>query len=266
MTQLANGAVLPDVKVWDKAFKAYAKRHGAETSVPYNPALLGEMIAEEFNSLWRGFTLARAGYPINIIRDSSLRMYGDMALFDAMIYLANDTVEQIFKTDNKASRIRSTLANINNREWKMGRLRQKIDATSAVILTTEKKLKQAGYDIANPPKKKPTDALVLQSMESYNTLTSQLKELRRQEAIMLGNKKETQRVGRDKTIMVFGYEFPAPFSGRFGEISRRSINNMEDIRRALGTVRQLGIQTMRNNRGGSNTILPTVDESLHLLS
>jgi hypothetical protein len=265
VTQLANGAILPDVKVWDKAFKSYSKKGGAESSIPYNPALLGEMVLEEFNSLWRGFTLARAGYPANIIRDSSLRMYGDMALFDAMKYLTNDTIEQIFKTDNKASRIRATLSNINNRSWKLGRLRQKIDATSATIIATEKQLKKADYDIKNPPKKAPTDSLVLQSIDSYNTLTNQLKELRRQEAIMLANKKEVPRVGRDKTIQVYGYEFPAPFSGRFGDISRRSINSMEDIRRALGTVRQLGIQTMRNNRGGSNTILPTVDESLHLV-
>jgi len=264
VSQLANGAILPDVKLWDNAFKKFSRKGGVDSQAPLNPIITAEFIAEEFNSLWRGFTLARAGYPVNIIRDSAIRMYGDMALFGSMKELTQNAVEGIFKLDQAPQRIRFTLSNINNGSYKLGRVRRQINIRQATLNNVEEALKRAGYDLANPPKKLPSDKLILQSIDDYKVIKDQYDELRRQEAVLLNNRKLTPRVGRDKSISVLGYDFPAAFSGRLGEISRRSIGDPNEIRRALGTVREMNIRTARNSRGGSSTVIATENEALHM--
>jgi hypothetical protein len=264
ISQLANGAILPDVKLWDSAFKKFARKGGIDSQAPLNPLITAEFIAEEFNSLWRGFTLARAGYPVNIIRDSAIRMYGDMALFGSMKELTQDAVESIFKLDQAPQRIRFTLNNIKNGSYKLNRVRKQINIRQATLNNVEEALKRAGYDLNNPPKNLPSDKLILQSIDDYKVIKDQYNELRRQEAVLLNTRKLAPRVGRDKSISVLGYEFPAAFSGRLGEISRRSIGDPNEIRRALGTVREMNIRTARSSRGGSNTVIATENEALHM--
>lgn len=264
ISQLANGAILPDIKLWDEAFKKFARKGGVDKDAPLNPLISAEFVAEEFNSLWRGFTLARAGYPVNIIRDSALRMYGDMAMFGSMKELTQSAIEGIFKLDQTPQQIRFTLSNIKNGSYKLNRVRKQINIRQATLNNVEEGLKRAGYDVNNPPKKLPSDKLILQSIDDYKTIKDQYNELRRQEALLLNNRKLGPRVGRDKTISVLGYEFPAAFSGRLGEISRRAIGNPDEIRRALGTVREMNIRTARNSRGGSNSVIATENEALHM--
>jgi len=264
VSQLANGAILPDIALWDKAFKKYAKKGGVDPEVPMNPVISAQFVAEEFNSLWRGFTLARAGYPVNIIRDSAIRMYGDMAFFGSMKELGQDAVETMFMVDKSPQRIRFALSNIKNGSYKLGRVRKQINIRQATMNHTVESLKRAGYDINKPPKKAPTDPLIIQSLDSYNKIKTQYDELRRQEAVLLNVKKAVPRVGRDRTISILGYEFPAAWSGRLGEISRRSIGNPDEIRRALATVREMNINTARNQRGGTSAIIATENEALHM--
>lgn len=264
VSQLANGAILPDIALWDKAFKKYAKKGGVDPEVPMNPVISAQFVAEEFNSLWRGFTLARAGYPVNIIRDSAIRMYGDMAFFGSMKELGQDAIETMFTVDKSPQRIRFALSNIKNGSYKLGKVRKQINIRQATLNHTAESLKRAGYDINKPPKKAPTDPLVIQSLDSYNKIKIQYDELRRQEAVLLNVKKAVPRVGRDKTISILGYDFPAPWSGRLGEISRRSIGNPDEIRRALATVREMNINTARNQRGGTSAVIATENEALHM--
>lgn len=264
VTQLANGAILPDLTLWDKAFKKYSKKGGVDAQAPLNPLISAEFIAEEFNSLWRGFTLARAGYPVNIIRDSALRMYGDMAMFGSLKELTQDTIESIFRIDEVPQRIRFTLSNIKNASYKIGKVRKQINAYQATLNSIEDGLKKAGYDLNKPPKNLPTDKILLQSIDDYKKLKDTYNELRRQEAVLINNKKLAPRVARDKTISYLGVDYPAPWSGRLGEISRRAIGNPDDIRRALGNVREMNINTARNQRGGASAIVATENEALHM--
>jgi hypothetical protein len=264
ISQLANGAILPDIALWDKAFKKYSKKGGIDPQVPMNPAISAQFIAEEFNSLWRGFTLARAGYPVNIIRDSAIRMYGDMAFFGSMKELGQDAIETMFNVDKSAQRIRFGLSNIKNASYKLGRVRKQINIRQATMNHIADALKRNKYDINNPPKKAPTDPLVVESIASYNKFRDEYNELRRQEAVLLNTKKSVPRIGRDRMISISGYEFNGPWSGRLGEISRRSIGNPDDIRKALGTVREMNINTARNQRGGTSAVLATENEALHM--
>lgn len=264
ISQLANGAILPDIALWDKAFKKYRKKTGIDASVAGNPLITGQFLAEEFNSLWRGFTLARAGYPVNIIRDSAIRMYGDMAMFGSMKELSQEAVESLFNVDQSAQRIRFTLANINNGSYKLNKVRKQINKHQAILNGSKEALKRAGYDLDNPPKKTPTDALMLENIDSYNKINLQYNELRRQEAVLSNMKKIAPRVGRDKNISYLGVDYPAPFSGRLGQISLRSIGQIDELRRALGSTRDLNIRTARNQRGGSSTVIATENEALHM--
>jgi len=264
VTQLANGAILPDLALWDKAFKKYARKGGVDTQAPLNPLISAEFIAEEFNSLWRGFTLARAGYPVNIIRDSALRMYGDMAMFGSLKELSQDAIETIFRVDEVPQRIRFTLNNIKNGSYKIGKVRKQINIYQATINSIEDGLKKAGYDVKKPPKTPPTDKLLLQSIDDYKKFKDTYNELRRQEAVLLNSRKLAPRVARDKTISYLGVDYPAPWSGRLGEMSRRAIGNPDEIRRALGTVREMNINTARNQRGGSSAVIATENEALHM--
>ncbi|MFN9903096.1 MAG: hypothetical protein ACK55Z_30865, partial [bacterium] len=107
ISQLANGAFLPDAKLWNKAFDRYKKKYGQEAGLPTNIALTGKFLLDEFQSLWRGFTLLRAGYPTNIIRDSSVRMLGDGALFPVLKILSEDAMRAITNTSNTKVRAKS---------------------------------------------------------------------------------------------------------------------------------------------------------------
>jgi len=263
ITQLANSAFLPDVKQWDKAFKRYAAKREGETDVPMSPAYAAIEAAEEFNVLWRGFTLLRGGYPANIIRDSTLRVYGDNALFDTIKELSQSTVEKLVRTDNSASAISSAIKGIGNPKRQEKKIANKILTFEASIRTTEKQLKDAGYDVKKPPKKIPKDPLVRENLKYLDQLKLSTAELRRQrDAIISG--KISAPVGRDKTVRFYGEEFPAAFSGRFADITAQNISGTGDIIRALSSAQELAVNNVRKTRTGSSSLLATVDESLHM--
>lgn len=150
VTQLANGAYLPDVKMWDKAFERYSKKYGAAASKMEMGANLGKFVAEEFNTLWRGFTLLRAGYPLNIIRDSSVRAYGDGVLFDMARVLASDTLERITNNSANSKVWQSAMSGASSSKKSADKLRKAINDREATVNILAKKLKEAGYDFANP--------------------------------------------------------------------------------------------------------------------
>lgn len=263
ITQLANSAFLPDVKQWDKAFKRYAAKRADEKDVPMSPAYAAIEAAEEFNVLWRGFTLLRGGYPGNIIRDSTIRVYGDNVLFDTLKELTQSTVEKLVRTDNTVSNITSTLKGIGNPKRQEQKISNKMLTYEASIRTIEKQLKESGYDIKKPPKKAPKDPVVRENLKYLSQLQLSMAELRRQrDAIISG--KISAPVGRDKTVRYYGEEFPAAFSGRFADITKQNISGTGDIIRALSYAQELAVQNVRKTRTGSSSILATVDESLHM--
>lgn len=262
ISQLANGAYLPDVALIDKAFARYAKNRGAEVGLPINNAILGKAIVDEFNSIWRTLTLARTGFPINIIRDSTLRTWGDGQLLYSFMNLSKNATDAIIGAPAKMQDIRRWSQKVTNRKSNLDKIREDIKQYDNSIKYTQDALKRQKYDPENPPKEMDAE---LQRLVKYDAdLKAAASELRRQENAIVKNI-PSKVVGEDK-INVLGYDFPAPFSGRFGEISYSKIRGKDDIRGALNSVRELEMASIRRDRDGGRAIKATDNEDLHLRS
>lgn len=260
ISQLANGAALPDPKKWDAAFKRYKEKAGAAASLPVKSGYHAKRIADEFNSLWRTQTLLRGGYPGNVIRDSAVRIYGDAALVPVLMNLSKDTMEVIFNSNNTVARVTQSIQGLNPAK-NLNNIRRNIYEREVVINEIKQHLEKSKYDFKNPPKNL-TDAQK-KALDRYNNINDTINELRRQEGEILSGRK-SKPVGKDKMVRYYGYEFPGHFSGRLGEISKDIIRGQQDIRRALGSIKELALENVQRGLGGTKPILPTVDEGLHL--
>ena len=156
ISQLANGAYIADAKVWDKAFKSYKKKYGSEAGLPIKTGLASKFIADEFLSLWRGFTLLRAGFPLNIIRDSAIRMLGDGVLFPVLKILSTDALHSITNTSNTAAKVKSALGGVNPKN-NLANIRSNIASRDTAILSLEKQLTAAKVDFNLPIAQIPAD-------------------------------------------------------------------------------------------------------------
>lgn len=260
ISQLANGAALPNPQKWDAAFKRYAEKYGADASVPLKTAYGTRRLLDEFNSLWRTQTLMRGGYPGNVIRDSAVRIYGDAALIPVLTNLSKDTMEKIFNTNNTVNKIKDAYKGLNPKN-NLENIRKDIREREIVMKEVKKQLEDSGYDFANPPKVLSNSQQ--KALSVYNTIDTVVNEFRRQEKTIIEGK-SYKPVGRDKSINVFGYEFPSHFGGRFGEISESVVRGKDDIRRAVSSVKELALENISRSTGGTKAVLPTVDEALHL--
>jgi hypothetical protein len=262
ISQLANGAYLADPRLWDKAFKAYSKKYGAEAALPVKGAIASKFIADEFLSLWRGFTLLRFGFPLNVIRDSAIRMLGDAALFPSLKILASDTLYSITNSSNTAAKVKSALGQINPKN-NLDKIRSDIAARDSYISTLEKQLTEAKIDFNLPLSQIKPEFQV--HVKNLNDLKSTVAQLRTQENAIIAKTPPVARVSRDK-IIVQGYEFPAAGGGQFGDISMQQLRMQDDLRRALASMREIETGNIRRSRTGSRTIAPTENEALHLQS
>jgi hypothetical protein len=263
ITQLANGAFLPDPKMWDLAFKRYSKKHAALPGAKENLAVKGKYVLDEFQSLWRAGTLLRGGYPLNIIRDSAVRVYGDGALFPLLTKLTQDTINTLANSTQTVGKIKDASIRMANPKKNLERIYSDISDRAATIEALQKVLQESGYDPKKPPKELSETQKF--NIEQLNNLNRTVKELRRQEAALVANKK-TRVVARDKMINIEGYTFPAAFSGRFGDLSAQALIQKDDIRRAVKGIRELELENVRRSRTGVRSILPGEDEGLHLVS
>lgn len=261
ISQLANGAYLPDPQLWDKAFARYAKKYGEEAGLPTNIALTSKFLLDEFSSLWRGFTLMRAGYPINIIRDSSVRMLGDGALFPVLKVLSTDALHSISNTANTTFKFKSAKGvkpseNLTN-------IRDDIFVRDKVITELEKVLGESGIDITLARESFAPDVqLKLRYLDDIKATAAALRE---QEKAIVAGTKPVKRISRDK-VWVEGYDFPAAGAGRFGELSMQQLRQRDDLRRALASIRELEAGNIRKSRTGSQAIEPRKNEQMHLVS
>jgi len=262
ISQLANGAYLPDAKLWDKAFARYKKKLGKEAGLPTNVALTSKFLLDEFNSLWRGFTLLRAGYPTNIIRDSSVRMLGDGALFPVLKILAEDTLQSITNTSNTKTKFKSATGEINPKK-NLENIRDDIFARDEAIRALQSALDESDIDITVPFSELSPEGQ--RAVKYLNDLKATAEGLRNQEKAIMDGAKPVKRISRDK-IMVAGYEFPAAAGGRFGEMSMQQLRQRDDLRRALASIREIEASNLRRNRNGSQAIEPRMDEQRHLVS
>lgn len=272
ISQLANGAYLPNPKEWDKAFARYKKKYGAEASLPLQAGLTSKYILDEFGSLWRTFTLLRAGYPTNIIRDSSVRMLGDGALFPVLKILSEDALHAITNSSNTRKNVRSATSTPKASE-NLAKIRNDIYVRDETINVLQNLLDEA--DVKYTKSKtgiktsKPLAQLsaeVQRSVKYLNDLMATVNALRIQENAIVSGTPAAKRISKDKYI-VAGYEFPAARSGsRFADISMQQLRQKEDLRRALASIRELEVSNLRRSRTGSRTIEPRENEQLHLVS
>ena len=262
ISQLANGSYLPDIDLIDKAFKRYSKKFGAEGRLPINTAILGKSIVDEFQSIWRLLTLARTGFPINIMRDSTLRTWADGAMFYSLKELGKDTLDDITNLNTSVGKIKRWGKGVVDKDANMANIRQQIKIREDSIKAAKTSLKRADYDFDNPPKEVSAET---QSTLNYITeVTKTINEFRRQENALVKNI-SSKVVSRDK-VDIEGYNFPAPFSGRFGEISKAKIKGKDDIRGLLASVRELELANVRRDREGGKWIEAIENEDLHIRS
>lgn len=262
ISQLANGGYLPPVEFIDKAFKRYAKKFGAESRLPINTAILGKAIVDEFQSIWRLLTLARTGFPINIMRDSTLRTWADGAMFYTLKELGKDTLDDITSLNTSVGKIKRWGKGMVDKNANMANIRQQIKIREDAIAAANLSLKRADYDPANPPKEISPE--LQKTLDYVNDIQKTINELRRQENALVKNI-PSKVVARDK-VNIDGYDFPAPFSGRFGEISKAKIQGKTDIRGLLASTRELELSNVRRDREGGKWIEAVENEDLHLRS
>jgi hypothetical protein len=262
ISQLANGSYLPDVELIDKAFARYAKKRGAEASLPVNAAIVGKTVLDEFNSIWRTFTLARTGFPINIIRDSTLRTWGDGVLLYSLMNLSKSGVDAMLGAPAKMSEMRQWSNKITNRESNLTKIRNDIKLYDNSIKEAERGLKSFKYDPLKPPKEMPDD--LVRTLAYLKESKDMLSELRRQENAIVKNI-PSKVVGPDK-ISIDGYDFPAALSGRFGEMAMAKLKGKDDIRALTASVRQLEMASVRRDRNGGYALKAVDNEDMHLRS
>jgi len=259
VTQLANGAYLPDIELIDKAFARFAKKRGAEASLPVNAAIIGNVIYEEFNSLWRSFTLARTGFPINIIRDSTLRTWGDGVLLYSLFNLSKTGVDAMLGGKPRITEMRNWSKGIVDPKQNIKKIREDIGVYDNAIKDAERGLKTFKYDPLNPPKDMPDD--LIRNLKYLEDSKKMVTELRRQENALIKNI-PSKVVGPDK-INVLGYNFPAGLSGRFAEIDMAKLRGKDTARGLLASTRQLEMNSVRRDRN-NDTIKAIDGEDIHL--
>ena len=262
ISQLANGSYLPDPQLWNKAFKLYSKKYGREAAIPIKFGVGGQAVLDEFQTLWRGFTLLRAGYPTNIIRDSVIRMAGDVALLPALKILTTDTLSSIVNASNTGNKVKSALG-LPSVEKNLSNIRKDIYQRDVMIQTLEKGLREANIDPTLPLTKIPQEYQI--HVKHLTELQRTVAALRGQENAIIAKTKPVKRVSKD-SIIVQGYEFPAAAGGRFGDISMQQLRMQDDLRRALSSVREIETGSLRRSRTGSRSIAATDNEQLHLIS
>ena len=265
ISQLANGHYLPDVELLDKAFARFAKKYGEEASLPINVALMGKIMLDEFQSVWRSLTLARAGFPINIMRDSTLRAWGDGALFYMIKDMSSTSLDNILHAENKISEIRNWTKVVTNKNANIKYIRQEMNTRDAALKGIPDILKRAGYDAADPKTLTPEIQKVLDYQKQVQSIRDGLST--REQQLVAG--KQEKIVGRN-SANYFGvdqYQFPKGGAGRFGKMSYDKIRGKEDLRGLLASGRELDMASIRRDRTGGHVIVPDqFNEKLHLKS
>lgn len=261
VSQLANGNYLPDIELIDKAMKKWKNKDGllkgTATDLFYN----GKAGLGAFESLWRTLTLFRVGFPINILRDTTVRAYGDGVLFDMIKQLGKDAIDGISNSSNTVSRIKKrTEARINPAK-NLKSIRSDIAQYEAVIKAAEELLVEAGYNFAKPSKKLSVE--VEKHLSYLNTAKAELNASRAvRDAIESGI--STPVVSR-KTLTIEGVPgFQTYDGGPQGLIMLEKIKGRDSLRALLASSRELGVANVRKDRDGGHAIVAVEDEAGHM--
>lgn len=265
ITQLANGAYLPDVPTIVNAFKEFRK------DVP--PAVKGAKLTaygaktalDELQAVWRSGTLARGGFPINILRDANFRAWADASMFSLYSQMSQSTLESITNGLNSVKKISALERDTNNPKRTLKKIRNTVDENTRILNVLEGNLEAEGY--YKKPKKGAPPIVFPPSVERLvkyrDEIAATNKELQRQERAILANV-PTKVVGKGRVVQP-GWEFPLAVSGEgLAAISRQILEGKESIRGAVASLRELQMDAVRRNSYGLRVIQPVGNESAHL--
>lgn len=263
VSQLANGSYLPDIKLIDNAFKQFRKRQNKEFGGIVNTGMTLKWLNEEYNSLWRNFTLFRVGYPINITRDNTLRIAADGQWFNVVKEFTKDAIDDFSNFNNSVGKIKRWTKGVVDKKYSIKETRKELKLRIAVLSDAEKSLREYGYDINKPPKKIKPEAQ--KTLDYYNNVKANVVALQQRESQLL-SAVPTKIVGR-KSVAISNYSFNDYREGIYGRITMNKIRGKEDIRGLLESNRELQLAAVRRDRTGGTWIQPTLkNEDVHLRS
>ena len=257
VSQLANGSYLPDVVLLDNAFKQFKSRANKDFGGLVTPAVTAKFLLDEYNSIWRNFTLARIGYPLNITRDNTLRIAADGQWFNVVKTFGKETMEDFTNSGNTVEKIKRWTKGVTDKNYNLKSVRKELDDRIIVLADAEK-------NIPSPLPKRIKPELQ-RSIEYYNDVKRSVELLQLKEKELI-SKIPTPRVGRKPTV-ISDYSFNNYRSGLYGRITMDKIRGKDDIRGLLESNRELQLAEVRRDRTGGTWVQPTLaNESLHLKS
>jgi hypothetical protein len=265
ITQLANGAYLPDVPTIVNAFKEFRKDEPAAIKGAKLTAYGAKTALDELQAVWRSGTLARGGFPINILRDANFRAWSDASMFSLYSQMSQSTLEAMTNGLNSIKKISALERDTNNPKRTLKKIRNTVDENTRILNVLEGNLEAEGY--YKKPKKGAPPIEFPPSVERLvkyrDEIAATNKELRRQERAILANV-PTKVVGKGRVVQP-GWEFPLAVSDEgLAAISRQVLEGKESIRGAVASLRELQMDSVRRNSYGLRVIQPVGNESAHL--
>ena len=261
ISQLANGGYLPDIKLIDKAMAGYEKRKGAEAGIPQKTGHNVNYLLDEFQSIWRTFTLLRVGFPINIMRDSTVRSFGDGVLFGMVKHNAESFFDVISNSGNTVKKIkRITEARINP-DKNLKKINKEIVNDEITIAASRKILEEAGYNPKKPIKNPEPE--LLRTLDYIKAAEIHLN-MKRAVRDAIESKIPSPVVSR-KTLTFKGVEgFERYDGGVQGQIMLEKIQGTDIMRGLVSSSRELGVSNISRDRTSGKTIVARETEELHL--
>jgi hypothetical protein len=266
ITQLANGAYLPDVPTIARAFDEYGKKYPDSVKSAKMTGYIAKTALDELQSVWRGGTLMRLGFPVNILRDANFRSWADTSLFSLYSQMGMSTLDAITSNLNTVKKISTLDKDIANPKRTLKKINNSIDENERIIKVLEGELEAEGF-YKKPKKGAPPVELspsVARVVEYRDRIAATTAELRRQQVAIISNT-PTRVIKKDK-ITIAGWELPASFSGQLGDISRQILEGKENLRGAVSSVRELQMDSVRRNSYGLRVIQAVDDEPAHLVA
>jgi len=145
ITQLANGSYLPDIPTIANAFKEYGKKYPAGVKGAKATAYVAKTALDELQAIWRGGTLARGGFPINILRDANFRSWADASLFSLYSEMGSSTLEAITNGLNTTKKISALEKDMISPKRTLKKIRTTIDENVRVVKVLEGELEAEGF-------------------------------------------------------------------------------------------------------------------------
>ena len=265
ITQLANGSYLPDVPTIVNAFKEFRKDAPAAVKGAKLTAYGAKTALDELQAVWRSGTLARGGFPVNILRDANFRAFSDASGFSLYSQMTQTTLDSITNGLNSIKKISALEKDMNSPKRTLKKIRSTVDENIRILSVLEGNLEAEGY--YKKPKKGASPVEFPPSVERLvkyrDEIAATNKELLRQEQAILANV-PTKVVAKGRVVQP-GWEFPLAVSGEgLAAISRQILEGKESIRGAVASVRELQMDAVRRNSYGLRVIQPVGNESAHL--